>query len=275
MKPPPKVLAPLLAIAFTLALAPAVGHAAASERIEGIWSFNGGRVAVQAAPGGGFVGTVVEPTKFTDCTHPVGERVWTAIQRQPDGSYRGHHQWYFDTPECLANPTPGLTAWRVLEKPGGSKFLRVCFSEPGSPSQPTIAPDGTAAAATFGCSDSALVAPLPPAPSQAEAARYLQFPESGSCFARRRLKLKLSSPAGDPFAKVEVSLKSGSAKRRAKLRWSNAGVVATLRLRGLTAPTFKVTVAAETVLGHRLGAKRTYRRCPLARRHGHRHAARA
>ena len=265
MKPPMKLLTPLLAIVFTLALG--VGPAAARESIEGIWSFNGGQVAVQTTRGGGLVGTVVEPTKFTDCTHPVGEQVWTAMQRQPDGSYWGRHLWYFNTPDCLANPTLGLTAWRVLEKPGGSKFLRVCFSEPGSLSQPTIAADGTAAAATFGCSDSALVAPLPPAPTNAEAARFFDFPRTGNCVGRHRLRIKLTSPASDPFAEVNVSLRSGTVNRRAKLRWLDSGVIATLRLRGLTAPTFKVTVATETVLGHKLAASGPTAAARWKRRH--------
>lgn len=253
--------------ASVLALSAATARAA--EPIEGIWSFNGGQVAVQSDAEGNLTGTVVAPTKFSECTHPVGERVWTSMERQPDGSYWGLHQWYFDTPACPVNPTLGLTAWRVLEDAGGAKFLRVCFSEPGSSSQPTIAPDGTAAGATFGCSDSALVSPLPPALSEAEAARYIKLPGSGSCVGRRRLKVRLSSPADDPFAKAEVSLSSGGTKRRAKLSWMTGAVVATLRLRGLTATAFEVAVHAETVLGHQLEAKRTYRRCvaPHQRKH--------
>jgi hypothetical protein len=268
MSPPANFLA--LAAVTVCALAPSASSALAAEPIEGVWSFNGGEVAVQAGSNGTLTGTVVEPTRFSNCTHPVGEQVWTEMRRRPDGSYWGLHQWYFDTSECLPNPTLGSTAWRVLQDSNGAKYLRVCFSEPGSTSQPTIAADGTTAGATFGCSDSALISSLPPALSAAEAARYIVLPPNGSCFSRRRLRVKLTSPVSDPFATAAVTLKSAAIRRRAKLSWTSGAVLATLRLRGLEAPTFKVTVQAETVLGHRLDAKRTYRRCVDPRQGGHR-----
>lgn len=38
-------------------------------------------------------------------------------QAQPDGSYHGDHQWFYGT--CQLDPTPGLTAWRVLTTASG------------------------------------------------------------------------------------------------------------------------------------------------------------
>ena len=254
----PRLLALAAVLAFTLAAVPP--GAGAAEPIENVWSFNGGKVAVQAQPDGSLTGTVVAPTKFSDCFHPVGEKVWTNMRRQPDGSYWGDHQWFFETSECIANPIPGLTAWRVLRTPSGDRFLRVCFSEPGSTSQPTIAADGSSAGATFGCSDSALVSPVPVV-STSEAGKYVLLPANTGCIGHNRLKFKLRDPVGDPFAKIVVRLTSGSIHRRATLQRHKALVTATLNLKGLTAPQFTVRVHASTVLGQELSAKRTYRRC--------------
>jgi hypothetical protein len=260
----------VLLIAAVCAVALFAPGASAAEPIEGVWSFNGGKVAVQAGPEGTLIGTVVAPTRFSNCTHPTGEKVWTEMRRQPDGSYWGHHQWYFDNSHCTPNPTLGLTAWRVLSAPNGSQFLRVCFSEPGSTSQPTIAADGTSAGATFGCSDSSLISPLPPVLSAAEIARLLELPSNKSCIGRRRMRVVLTSPVSDPFVKAQIGLTSGTTKRRAKLTWGANDVIGTLRLRGLTHRRFKVAVEAETALGHQLVSKRSYRLCRVrhkVRRH--------
>src|SRR5438094_836 len=99
----------------------AVSSAEASAPIEGVWSFNGGQVAVEAKGDGTFRGVIVAPTKFSQCFHPVGEEVWSEIRQQSDGSYWGLHQWYFETSECVPNPERGLTAFRVVTAADGSK----------------------------------------------------------------------------------------------------------------------------------------------------------
>ena len=241
-----------------LALGP--GTAGAATPIEGIWSFNGGEVAVQGQDDGTFAGTVVAPTKFSQCYHPVGEQMWTQMRLQADGSYFGLHQWYFATADCVPNPALGLTAWRVLQAPDGSRFLRVCFSAPGSTSQPVIATNGTNSGATFGCSDSARISALPTI-KQSEADRYLVLPASGNCIARRKMKIRIHDPAGDPFEKVLVTLRSGRVHRRAKLKRYAHRIVATLGLRGLPSPSFTVAVRTTTLLGSSLTSKRTYRVC--------------
>jgi hypothetical protein len=243
-----------------LALAVLPSGAAAASPIEGIWSFNGGQVAVQAQDDGTFTGTVVAPTKFSECFHPAGEVMWTEIRSQPDGSYFGLHKWYFANSDCVPNPTGGLTAWRVLAAADGSKFLRVCFSAPDSPSQPTIAPDGKSQGATFGCSDSTRISALPDV-KQSEAGKYLLLPGNASCIGRKKMRIRIKDPVGDPFKRISVKLRSGKVKRRAKLTNRPHGAVAILNLRGLPRPTFVVTVRATTLLGAGLTSKRKYRLC--------------
>ncbi len=202
------------------------------------------------------------------------EQIWTGIEPQGDGSYWGLHQWYFATEECVSNPTLGLTAWRVLHTASGSRFLRVCFSEPGSGSQPTIAPDGTAAHATFGCVDSALISPLPVVKPD-QFGEQVTLPSNKTCFGRSQMRIRVRDPKNDPIKTVLVTLHSGKVTRRAKLKRHHAAVTATLSLKGLSAGTFTVTVKVVTVLGNHLAGKRKYHSCPKKLRpphpHHHRH----
>jgi hypothetical protein len=246
--------------------ATAAANAGAASPIERVWSFNAGKIAVAPGPNGALTGTVVAPTKFTQCTHPVGEEVWTGMRERSDGSFWGFHRWYFATEACVPNPVLGLTAWRVLRTSAGGRFLRVCFSEPGSTSQPMIAPDGTTANATFGCSDSALVAALPSV-TQQEVGRYLRWPGSGNCLRRSKLVIRIHDPENDPFTKVVVKLRSGGTVRAAKLHRRKATTIARLNLTGLAQPTFTVTINLTTALGEHLRRKRTYALCPSRRHH--------
>jgi hypothetical protein len=250
--------ATILLLLGLLALWPAAAGAEAP--IEGVWSFTGGKVAIQEQAGGTFSGTVVAPTKFSQCYHPVGEEMWTQLRLQPDGSYYGLHQWYFATSECVPNPTLGLTAWRVLQAADGSKILRVCFSAPGSDSQPTIAPDGNYDGATFGCSDSARISSLPSI-KQSEAGKYLILPPNQGCIRRPRMKVRIHDPVSDPFKTIVVKLRSGKVHRRGAVKRHGHNAVATLNLRGLPRETFTVTVRTTTLLGSTLSSKRSYRVC--------------
>lgn len=248
----------------------AVSNASAAAPIEAVWSFNGGEVAVEANTDGSFRGVIVAPTKFSQCFHPVGEEVWTEIRQQPDGSYWGLHQWYFETADCVPNPQRGLTAFRVLTAADGSKSLEVCFSEPGSNSQPKIPPSGSPSGATYGCSSSARISPLPSV-EPADAPKYLLLPGNGLCLTRSKLKVRLRNPSGDPIVKARVRLRSGKVRRRAKLTHKSNGIVATLNLRGLTKPRFTVSAEVTTALGHHLKRKRAYRLCGPTRAGKHRH----
>lgn len=262
-------------VATALFLLGAVSSAQADAPIEGVWSFNGGKVAVEANADGSFRGVIVAPTKFSQCFHPVGEEVWTEIRPQSDGSYWGLHQWYFETSECVPNPERGLTAFRVVTGGDGSKSLEVCFSEPGSKSQPKIPPSGSPSGATYGCSNSAHISPLPSV-EPADAPKYILLPGNGLCLTRPKLKVRLRNPSGDPIVRAKVRLRSGKIRRRAKLTKKSNGFVATLNLRGLTKPKFTVSVKVTTALDHHLQRKRAYRLCGPVRagkpRHHKHHA---
>jgi hypothetical protein len=261
----------ILSLAATaLILLGTVSIAQADSPIEGVWSFNGGKVAVEANADGSFRGVIVAPTKFSQCFHPVGEEVWSEIRIQSDGSYWGLHQWYFETSECVPNPERGLTAFRVITAGDGSKNLEVCFSEPGSKSQPKIPPSGSPSGATYGCSNSARISPLPSV-EPADAPKYILLPGNGLCLTRPKLKVRLRNPAGDPIVQAKVLLRSGKIRRRAKLTQKSNGIVATLNLRRLTKPKFTVSVKVTTALGHRLKRKRVYRLCGPVRAGQHRH----
>jgi hypothetical protein len=250
----------LLSMLFAVSLlwATASGVRAAPP-IEGVWSFNGGRIAIQDAQPGLFTGTVVAPTTFSLCTHPVGEEIWTQMAEQPDGSYWGLHQWFFETSECVRNPALGQTAWRVLQSAGG-RYLRACFSEPGSGLQPTIAPDGAVSNATFGCVDSSLVSAVPDF-SSAHLSRYVSLPASKSCLGRRKLRIHIHDPKNDPIETVVVTLSGGGVSRKAKVKQEENGAVAVANLGRFPAGVVTVKVQLTTVLGQHLSSKRRYRRC--------------
>jgi hypothetical protein len=268
----PALRALLLATALLLLGA---GAARAADPIEGIWSFNGGQVAIQRQADGTFMGTVVKDTKFAICTHPAGEAMWTKMAAQPDGSYYGLHQWYLggvDGQPCSKNPELGLTTWRVLSSGPGSKFLRVCFSSPGTAAQPTISSDGVAANDDAGCSDSELISELPSvAPNPVTA---IQLPPAGVCL-RKQLKVVLKDPEGDPIKKAQVFLKSAGVRRAAKLKRHGSRIVATLGLSGLPSTSVRVFASFETVLGQKVKRKRAYSTlCGSgARPKKHKHAA--
>lgn len=264
---PCRAIAILLVAATAALFGIGAGSASAAAPIVGVWSFSGGKVAIQAQPDGTLAGKVVAQTQFAECPHPVGEQMWMQMTLQPDGSYWGGHQWFFSMAECMPNPVPGPTAWRVLGN-SSSRFLRVCFSEPGSDSQPTIAPDGTSANATFGCVDSARISSLPKL-SPTKLSRYAHLPRSKACFGGRKLRAHLHDPPNDPFLKIAVTLKSGKLHRRATIRRHRHSAIAVVDLGGLPRSTFSISVKATTVLGNQLLLRRKYHLCEAQQQHGH------
>jgi hypothetical protein len=238
----------------TFALASSAG-AEATSSIEGIWSFNGGEVAIQPAPGepGTLEGVVVSPTTFAECAHNDGEKMWTKMKLQADGSYWGYHQWFYEKASCAMNPTLGETAWRVLEEANGDRYLEVCFSSPEDPSQPTIAANGTATGDTYGCvkSNTKFVAALPTTgggtsgtsggksgSSGVESFKStVSLPSAQQCLSHRSFKVHFTNPKYDPIKTVVITL----GKRK---------------------------IVVTTVLGHHLVGSRTYHTCARkAKRH--------
>jgi hypothetical protein len=243
----------LLAL-FVLSAFCQLASASAQPGIEGVWSFNGGKVAIHSGPEGTLVGTVVEPTKFAQCIHPVGEEMWTDMRLQADGSYWGSHQWFYETATCPKNPTPGPTAWRVLQDSTGASYLLVCFSYPGT-TQPTISPSGVTANATYGpCVKSAEVAPAGGVESFANS---VALPSNHKCYSLRDFKIHLHEPTYDPFKKVVVSL----GKRRLSVSRHGNIFAATINLKRLPRGTFTVRIHITTVLGRRFSGSRTYHTC--------------
>lgn len=240
----------LSALALGAVFAP---PATAAPDIEGVWSFTGGAVGVQALGDGSLQGTVLSPTTFASCEHPVGQVMWTSMTPQPDGSYWGKHQWYIG--DCVLDPVLGLTAWRVLTRADGSRVLKVCFSNPGDASQPQIAADGTATGATYKCSESAALGPLPG--SQASFGSFVSTPGAGPCVSRRSLKIFLRKPKYDPLRELIVRVRG---KKVADLEGKSLGR-RSLRLTGLPEGTFKLKIVALTVLGKRYQGVRTYHAC--------------
>jgi hypothetical protein len=247
-----------LLLVIAAAMLPAIGAASAgaASHIEGVWSFNGGQIAIQPLSNGTFAGTVVAETKFAECAHPVGQQVWTGMSLQPDGSYWGLHQWYFEKASCALNPTLGPAAWRVLQEANGSRYLRVCLSSPGT-SQPTIATNGSDNDATYGCVNSALTAPLPSTSGTAGSKERLSLPSTKKCLSLRIFQIHLPDPKNDPLKKVSVMIK------RHKIATVRKGkdIVATINLKGLPQGAFTVKIHATTILGHHLSASRTYHTC--------------
>jgi hypothetical protein len=253
----------LLLVGVSLAsLAVATASAQASNPIEGLWSFNGGTVSVEPAADGSFHGVVVKATSFSECSHPVGEEIWSQVRQRPDGSFWGLHQWYFAQSGCEPNPERGLTAFRLLPAAHGTSILKVCFSQPGEDSQPRIKASGTVVDATDGCTVSGRV--LREA-TDAEAAKYILLP-SYRCGASK-LRIMLRSPVGEKITRAEVKLRSGKVRRRAKLVRTRSGFVATLSLRGLTKPSFVITAELTTSLRRVLKRTRHYRLCGSTKAH--------
>jgi hypothetical protein len=228
---------------------------AGSSPIEGVWSFNGGEVSIEAGPGGTFIGRVVAKTTFAECSHPVGQEMWTGIRQQPDGSFWGLHQWYYQESNCEINQHLGLTAWRVSQAQGGARRLEVCFSQPGG-SQPTISASGVAGGNPYECVYSTLLAPTPV--SGQEAFREaVTLPGTHRCYSRRSFQIHLRDPKHDPLKEVLVRL-AGHDVRVVR----HGGVfAATVNLRGLPKGAFTVRIRVTTVLGRHLSGHRTYHTC--------------
>ncbi|HEX5852908.1 MAG TPA: hypothetical protein VFY36_07445 [Solirubrobacteraceae bacterium] len=254
-RPRRRLSLPLAIAATILLLSVGATSATATSSIEGIWSFNGGQIAVQPAGSGKLVGIVVSPTTFATCTHPVGQEIWTGMTLQSNGSYQGFHQWYFETSACALNPTPGPTAWRVQEEANGSRYLRVCLSAPGGP-QPSIPPGSMGTGANYGCQNSALTAPL----AKSEVGTFKQvvkLPSARKCLSGRKFQIHVRDTKYDPFKSVIVTLKG----HKLKVAHRGSTYTTTVNLKGLTHGAFTIKIKATTVRGHRVSGSRTYHTC--------------
>ncbi len=264
------------AVALLALLTLGVRSAAASSSIEEVWSFGGGAVAVQPLSNGTYQGTVVSPTTFATCLHPAGEVLWTDMSQQADGSFWGLHQWFHGS-KCEYVTQLGLTAWRVLEAPGGAHFLRVCFSNPGNDLQPTIAVDGSHANTAYGCADSSLITSVPVASSGGGSdgsaasgpsaggdpagpitfANSVVLPPSVGCTRHKSLAIKLHDPKYDPFKEAVVKI---GGKQVANVRGVKR-LKSVIVIKNLPSGAYKVSVLVTTVLEQQLSGSSTYHSC--------------
>jgi hypothetical protein len=253
--------AALCALALTLAAAaPAAGQS--SDPIEAIWSFTGGQVAVDRQADGSFAGTVIRATRFSQCTHRAGERMWIDVRPQPDGQYFGRHQW-FDTSTC-APIERGNIALRVLRRPDGAPFLRVCFARPENPEkQPSIAEDGTSTNTDVECNDSDFVSPRPSEPPRLSDIVTLPR-QAGRCASRRRFRIRLKEPPGDALASARITLNG----RQLRVVRRDGRLTTVVDLRGLPRGRYRVRIVAQTYRGRTIQGSRRYRTCGKRRRIG-------
>lgn len=259
----------IVAVIAAALLSIGAASAGAASEIAYAWTFEHGEVGIQRAANGELVGIVLQPTQFAVCTHEAGEEMWTDIAPQPDGSYWGLHQWFVNG-SCAHDPSRGLTAWRVMHKPDGSKYLLVCFNEPSSPIQPTIAPDGTNGGTTDDCVDSEPTAPLPVVSnggggsgaghSGAEVvsfSRTFALPKTTLCVRRHSLKLKLHDPQRDPLMEVVVKIKRRTVAIVRGVQRLKRGIL----LKNLPSGSFTLKIVATTILHQHLTGRRTYHSC--------------
>jgi hypothetical protein len=180
------------------------------------------------------------------------------------------HQWYFEPSAaagCTPNPSLGPTAWRILSNAKGESFMRVCFSAPGSNSQPTIAPDGSSAHVTYGCADSAAIAPLPvvsgkegaskPTSGQISFSHVVVLPGANKCVRGHSLKISLHHAKYDPLKEVVIRVNGKKVADVRGLKKLKKAIV----LKHLPKGSYTVKVLAITVLDQRLSGSRRYTAC--------------
>jgi hypothetical protein len=256
-------------ILLLLVLAFSGSAAAATNEIEGVWSFNGGSVAIQPLSNGTFQGTVVTPTTFATCEHPAEQVMWTEMRLQTEGSsagsFWGLHQWYKGTGASCEKDALGPTAWRVLHESDGAPYLEVCFSHPGT-SQPKIAPDGTATEDTFGCEKSSPLASLSEVEVLGKAgsgtagvtfSKTVVLPSATACVSQTSLKIALKDPKYDALTQVVVKLNGKTVADVKGVKRLKKGITLTK----LPTGTYKISVVATTVLKQRLTGSQTYKSC--------------
>ena len=249
--------------ALALALLAAAPAAAQTDPIEAVWTFSGGQVGVDRQPDGTFVGTVVRETTLSRCPHKVGEKMWTELRPQPDGQYFGKHQYLRDS-DC-GPVARGNTAYRVLTRPDGTRFLRVCFSKPENPElQPSIAPDGSNTNTNDDCVDSDFVSPLPSTPPKLSQVVSGLPPQRRGCASRRRFPIRLKEPPGDALASARMTR---NGKRIPVVR-RDGRFRSVIDLRGLPSGRYTFRIVAQTVRGRTISGSRRYRTCGRVRRIG-------
>jgi hypothetical protein len=230
-----------------VALAAGPGLAEAAEPIEGSWLFQDGEVLVQASGPGAFQGTVVKPTRFANCPHPAGERMWEMSGSAT--SYSGTHIWY--RPDCSADPG-GQSTWTITSTDAANFTLRFCTVAP-SGGAPAFDAAGNPLPGTS-CNDLKRVRPPQPTPTFE---RVVALPkQTRKCRSRRNFRIRLREPKADPLVRATVHVNG----KRVKVL-AGARLTAPVNLRGLPKGRYTVKIAATTTSGRVIRGTRRYRTC--------------
>ena len=231
--------------AAALTLGVLAGPARAADLIEGSWLFENGQILVESTGPGTFKGTVVKATRFTACTHPVGQPIW---QMSGSGaSYSGTHAWYQS--DCTVAPG-GLSTWTITSTNPDFFAMRFCTVTPGG-GPPTFNPDGTPTGLTR-CTDLQRVLPPQPVPTFADSATL----PGRSCRHASRLTVQWHPPKADPLVRATVNV-SG---RRVLVLGPNH-LLRSIEIRGLPRGRFTMKLALTTASGRVVRGSRFYKTC--------------
>ena len=225
--------------------------AQAADQIEGSWLFENGEVLVQATGPGTFKGTVVKPTRFTACTHPVGQAMWQI--NGTGASYAGAHVWYSSA--CDEQPG-GQSTWQITSTDPANYTLRFCTVAPGG-GPPTFDPPGDPAGTPTGdtrCHDLKRILPPQAAPTFKS---VVSLPKATrKCRSRRNFRIRLRAPKADPLVRATVSV---NGKRVRVVVGSR--LTAPVDLRNLPKGRYTVKIVATTASSRVVQGTRKYRTC--------------
>jgi hypothetical protein len=237
-----------VAAASAAGVALGAGAAQAADAIEGSWLFENGQVLVEATSPGTFKGTVVKPTRFTACTHPVGEAMWAMTGTNL--SFKGTHVWYRN--DCSQDPG-GESVWNITSTDPAHYTMRFCTVNPGG-GPPTFDPAGNPVGATR-CLDLKRVLPPQPVPAFASVVRLPPTP--AKCRHSRSIRLRLIAPKADPLRRATVRV----THRRLRVI-TGSRLAKAVNLRRLPPGRYTVNVTATTASGRVIQGERPYRSCP-------------
>ena len=225
--------------------------AQAADQIEGSWLFENGEVLVQATGPGTFKGTVVKPTRFTACTHPVGQAMWQI--NGTGASYAGAHVWYSSA--CDEQPG-GQSTWQITSTDPANYTLRFCTVAPGG-GPPTFDPPGDPAGTPTGdtrCHDLERILPPQAAPTFAG---VVALPKATrKCRSRRNFRIRLRAPKADPLVRATVSVNGKRVRVVVGTR-----LTAPVDLRNLPKGRYTVKIVATTASSRVVQGTRKYRTC--------------
>jgi hypothetical protein len=230
--------------------------AQAADQIEGSWLFESGEVLVEATGPGTFKGTVVKPTRFTACTHPVGQVMWQISGA--GASYSGTHIWYHS--DCTEDPG-GQSTWLITSTDPANYTLRFCTVQPGG-GPPTFNPPGNPAGTPTGatrCHD--LERTLPPQPAPTFTSVVSLPKQTRKCRSRRHFRIRLREPKADPLVRATVQVTGKRVRVLVGRR-----LTAPVDLRNLPKGRYTVKIVATTASGRVIQGTRRYRTCARRRK---------